>query len=136
MAKHMKWSEKRIETFKLDDMKVLFSGESQYDIEEEPVYNKGKEAIYYKSRRVPLFDKENKVCGLVVVLTDITDLKKLEAHIQQTHSPRNIKRTQKKRVTEPKILMVEDNFVAQKLKRHCLRNCNAKLISRTREIKH
>ncbi|HAT9400816.1 TPA: response regulator [Legionella pneumophila subsp. pneumophila] len=121
MAKHMKWSEKRIETFKLDDMKVLFSGESQYDIEEEPVYNKGKEAIYYKSRRVPLFDKENKVCGLVVVLTDITDLKKLEAHIQQTHSPRNIKRTQKKRVTEPKILMVEDNFVAQKVEEALLK---------------
>lgn len=121
MAKHTDWSEKRIEAFKLDDMKVLFSGESQWDVEEEPVYNKDKEASYYKSRRVPLFDKENKVCGLVVVLTDITRLKKIEAQLQQHNLTDNPKLTPSKRVDEPKILMVEDNFIAQKVEEALLK---------------
>lgn len=59
----------------------------------------------------------------------------MEEQLQKVATKEKIKPSPAKRIEEPKILMVEDNFVAQKLKRHCLRNCNARLISQTQEIK-
>ncbi|WBV69846.1 PAS domain-containing protein [Legionella pneumophila] len=64
-------------------MKVLFSGEPQWDVEEGPLFNKDKEVSYYRTRRVPLFDKDNKVYGLVVVLTDITKFKKWKSNYRK-----------------------------------------------------
>ncbi|HAU1151095.1 TPA: response regulator [Legionella pneumophila] len=121
MAKYTEWPEKNIEAFKLDDMKVLFSGEAQWDVEEGPVPNKDKEVSYYRCRRVPLFDKNNKVCGLVVVLCDITKYKKMEEQLNKITTKDNTKLPQAKRIEEPKILMVEDNFVAQKVEEALLK---------------
>ncbi|HEM0457355.1 TPA: response regulator, partial [Legionella pneumophila] len=121
MAKYTGWPEKNIEAFKLDDMKVLFSGEPQWDVEEEPLFNKDKEVSYYRTRRVPLFDKDNKVYGLVVVLTDITKFKKMEEQLQKVATKEKIKPSPAKRIEEPKILMVEDNFVAQKVEEALLK---------------
>ncbi|HAT9263857.1 TPA: response regulator [Legionella pneumophila subsp. pneumophila] len=121
MAKYTGWPEKNIEAFKLDDMKVLFSGEPQWDVEEGPLFNKDKEVRYYRTRRVPLFDKDNKVHGLVVVLTDITKFKKMEEQLQKVATKEKIKPSPAKRIEEPKILMVEDNFVAQKVEEALLK---------------
>ncbi|HBA1593165.1 TPA: response regulator [Legionella pneumophila] len=121
MAKYTGWPEKNIEAFKLDDMKVLFSGEPQWDVEEGPLFNKDKEVSYYRTRRVPLFDKDNKVYGLVVVLTDITKFKKMEEQLQKVATKEKIKPSPAKRIEEPKILMVEDNFVAQKVEEALLK---------------
>ncbi|HAT1978189.1 TPA: response regulator [Legionella pneumophila subsp. pneumophila] len=121
MAKYTGWPEKNIEAFKLDDMKVLFSGEPQWDVEEGPLFNKDKKVRYYRTRRVPLFDKDNKVHGLVVVLTDITKFKKMEEQLQKVATKEKIKPSPAKRIEEPKILMVEDNFVAQKVEEALLK---------------
>jgi CheY-like chemotaxis protein len=113
MAKFGKCVENRIETFKLDDMAVLFSGQAKYDVEETPVYNKENEPTYFRSNRVPLFDKQKRIVGLIVVLTDVTAHRKTEA-LQTDIQP------QEKNVADdhnhkPNILMVEDNFIAQKV---------------------
>lgn len=107
-------SNERIEALRLDDLKVLFSGEPTYDVEEPPIYNKKGKALYYHSTRVPLFDKNKQVVGLVVVLTDVTDRKKIEA--QEVDTPIQMKgKDAIEHLNEPNVLMVEDNFIAQRV---------------------
>ena len=122
MAKFSSWPLERIEAFKLDDLKVLFSGKAQYDVQEAPVFPKKGEAIYYKASRVPLLDKENRVTGLVVVLTDVSAYKKdakpsVKARANTGTIRENIQIT-------PQILMVEDNVIAQKVESALLRGLN------------
>lgn len=115
MAKFAGWPEKRIEALKLDDMKVIFSGESQWDVEEAPIINKHQEPIYFRSRRVAILGKDKKVIGLTVVLTDITDQKNLEKQINHMHSETKPEPVATRIIAEPNILMVEDNVIAQKV---------------------
>ncbi|AHE67830.1 response regulator [Legionella oakridgensis] len=115
MAKLTSWSNKRIESFRLDDMKVIFSGVAQYDVEESPIFNKKGEAVHYLSRRVPLFDNNHQVIGLVVVLTDVSERKKLEAQLSEQKSGQEHSKAEPVLVEEPHVLMVEDNFIAQKV---------------------
>lgn len=114
MAKFEKCSEQRIETFKLDDMEVLFSGEAKYNVEEEAVYtNKATEPTYFLATRVPTLDKENRVTGLTVVLSDITAQKKAEASKAVASSEEMLAERIYKEA--PNVLIVEDNFIAQKV---------------------
>ncbi|MCP0913127.1 MULTISPECIES: response regulator [Legionella] len=124
MAKFTKWSKERIEAFRLDDMKVIFSGQQQWDIEEAPVYDEKGEATYFLARRVPLFDEHRHVTELVVVLTDITERKKLETQVAKPEEevPQEVKH-----VAEPHILMVEDNFIAQKVEEALLTALNCQV---------
>lgn len=114
------WSDERIEAFRLDDMKVIFSRVAQLDLEESPVSTSDGKITYFRSRRIPLLDGQKQVIGLVVVLTDITHEKNLE---NQLHTSCSIlSGTQDNLVTEnaPKVLMVEDNLVAQKVEESLL----------------
>ena len=125
MAKFTKWSEERIENFKLDDMAVIFSGEPIYNVEETPVYHSVDEITYYLATRVPLFDANKHVTGLVVVLTDVTLHKKAEESLVA------LKPQEKKSVhdpnIEPNVLMVEDNIVAQKIEEALLIELHCKV---------
>jgi CheY-like chemotaxis protein len=116
MAKFEKCTEQRIETFKLDDMAVLFSGEAKYDVEEPPVYEIVTEAEpnYYLANRVPLFNDDKQVTGVVVVLKDITAQRKAEKS-QPTASPAKEPRPVSALKDSPNVLMVEDNVIAQKV---------------------
>lgn len=110
------WSDERIESFRLDDMKVLFSGEQQCNVEEEPVCNKQKEVLYFLSNRVPLFNKNKDVIGLVVTLTDMTLSKKLDMQKKQAHPAiHKVSNNGTIGLREPNILIVEDNVIAQKV---------------------
>lgn len=118
MIKFEKCTEQRVETFKLDDMAVLFSGEAKYDVEEAPIYSKNAETepTYYLANRVPLFDEDKHVSGLIVVLTDITAQKKAEESLS-TASPISSEGQEALPALKdtPNVLMVEDNFIAQKV---------------------
>jgi CheY-like chemotaxis protein len=124
MEKGTKWSKERIDAFRLDDMKVLFSQEPQHNIEEPPVTNNEGTPLYFLSTRTPLFDHNKQVIGVVVVLTDITDrkrLEKLEARaVQETKDPKS-QAADETLGREPNVLMVEDNFVAQKIEEALLK---------------
>lgn len=115
MLRFTPWSKERIDAFRLDDMRVIFSGEAQFDIEEAPVYNKEDKAMYYSARRIPLLDKNHHVTGLVVVLTDITAKKNLEAKVGEKTAKKNNKPVKHHTIEEPNVLMVEDNAIAQKV---------------------
>lgn len=113
MIKFTHWSKERVDAFRLDDMKAIFSGHEQMDIEEPPVFNQAQEPTYFRSRRVPLFDNNHQVIGLVVTFCDISELKKIE---QQTKQAKPIQQeAAQDHIVSPNVLMVEDNQVAQKV---------------------
>lgn len=75
------WSEERSEILKKDDIHVLVSGEPVYDATEAPVVNKNGDIVYYLSTRIPLYNKDKQVIGLVCILTDITETRKLKEQL-------------------------------------------------------
>lgn len=121
MAEHLKWPAARIEAFKLDDMEVIFSNQATYDFDEQPVVNHDGTTIYYRSRRVPLFDKEKNVTGLVVVLEDITQHKLSK---NQEDVPSLLNESDLPTATRLRVLLVEDNVIAQNVERALFQNLN------------
>jgi CheY-like chemotaxis protein len=124
MKKFGHWNLKRIESFKLEDMNVIFSGKARYNIEESPIINNKKETLYFRSNRVPLLDENKKVIGLVVVLTDISAFKK-----QDSEEGSLIKETKKRNHVKhiPSVLMIEDNVIAQNVEKALLTALNCRV---------
>ncbi|KTD36157.1 sensory box sensor histidine kinase/response regulator [Legionella nautarum] len=127
LTSHANWSAERSEMLKRDDINTLLSKEPSYDVQESPVVNKNSDIVYYQSTRIPLFDKNEEVIGLVCILTDITEIKRMkeqlikvknqlqtynEKPITVTPTPENIENSPDKK--PPRVLMVEDNSIAQK----------------------
>lgn len=126
MVNRLPWSAERIESLRLDDMAVLFSGLPQYDVEEAPAYNKEGEAHYYSSSRVPLLNADRQVIGMVVILTDITHLKAMQKE-QGSRALECVHLEAVSHMDKPlRILIVEDNLIAQSVEKALLvaLNCN------------
>ncbi len=112
-------SVERIDALRLDDMAVLFSGEAQYNIEEAPVSNKEGNDTYFLANRVPLFDNDKHINGLVVVLSDITAYKKKDEALS-TISPTTVVEdgeALRGSLKARKILMIENNTAAQNIQK-------------------
>lgn len=121
------WSEGRIEALKRDDIKALLSNEPIYNANEPPVNSYQGEILYYLGTRIPLINEEL-VTGLLVILVDNTAAKQMEEqleHVKEQLQESNIKIANymksdaylKQQIDEkkpPKVLMVEDNSIAQK----------------------
>ncbi|KTD29806.1 MULTISPECIES: response regulator [Legionella] len=124
------WSEERSEILKKDDIHVLVSGEPVYDATEAPVVNKNGDIVYYLSTRIPLYNKDKQVIGLVCILTDITETRKLKEQLakikkelqayNQKQEPEELTAARNDSLENliekkpPRVLMVEDNSVAQR----------------------
>lgn len=122
---HAGWSEERMQLFKHDDISVLVSAEPTYEANEAPVFNKEGDIVYYHSTRVPLFDKDKTVIGLVGILVDVSEQKRMEdqmermkEQLQHSNSKSDGSLSSQSMLRDdknpPKVLMVEDNAVAQK----------------------
>lgn len=120
MAKFSHWSEEQVELFRREDMKVLYSGESRYDVIEPPAYDKHGGLLYYLSTRVPLFDDNKNVIGLVVMLVDITARKKMEEQLNLASSRGELTASKLNKGGLPRVLLVEDNLIAQKAEQSLL----------------
>lgn len=124
MKKFAHWPEKRIESFKLDDMKVIFSGETRKNVEESVILDQHGNALYFKSNRVPMYDENKNIVGLIVVLTDMTTSKKSELSIAPILQ-NSIKIDHLfKDGHLPTVLMIEDNEVAQNVEKALLTGLN------------
>ncbi len=125
MIKQGAWSKKRVEALRLDDMKILFSGEPQIDVEEAVVYDALKQPMYFRSRRVPLKNHLQQTVGLIVILTEITQEKNLSK--QSSANPLKNKAKKPAKKSNPHVLMVEDNDVAQKVEEALLNALNCQV---------
>lgn len=83
MAKVANWTEGQAESFKRDDIEVMETGIPKYNIEEPPLYDENNNPLYYMSSRVPLFDKDGAVIGVVGISVDITKRKLMELHLKK-----------------------------------------------------
>lgn len=81
IAKTAGWTEKQAMSFKNDDQEVIRTGKPKINVEEPVFYDKEGKAIYYLSSRIPLFDENNKVVGIVGISVNIADQKEKE-HLQ------------------------------------------------------
>lgn len=118
------WSQERAQLLKRSDIAALIEGTPQYNHPEAPVVAEDGNIIYYHANRVPLYDENNKLSGMVVVLTDISGYKRVQEQAESFKS--KLHSTEKKSQSAyppavsrdnhipPKVLMVEDNEVAQK----------------------
>lgn len=77
------WTEGQAEAFKKADMEVIATGKPKINIEEPPLYNQDGDPIYYLSSRVPLFDDNHNVVGVVGISVDITERKKSELALKE-----------------------------------------------------
>jgi len=107
--KFAQWPVARVEALKLDDMSVIFSGEAKLGVVEAVICDNKNNDFHYISTRVPLFDHQKNVSGLVVVLTKNQNTQSV---IKPTSDASIIAPIKGK---APRVLMVEDNLIAQKI---------------------
>lgn len=124
MKKFAHWPDARIETFKLDDMKVIFSGEIRSNVEEQPIIDEHGKTLYFKSNRVPMYDENKNIIGLIVILTDISLVKQLEMRAAPLLKEEKKSEDLFKDGHLPNILMIEDNLVAQNVEKALLNGLN------------
>lgn len=120
MIKFANWDKTRVEAFKLDDMNVLFTGQATYNVEEKPIHDRNGNTFYFQTNRVPMYNTDKEVTGLIVVLTNIS-LSKLVAGQGSGLVDKNNKTSEvSNTVYLPKILLVEDNLIAQNVTKSLL----------------
>lgn len=116
--KYLKWDASRVEKLKLDDVAIIFSGKSKYDVEEEPIKSQNGKELFYISTRIPLLNKERKISGLVVILVD----NKKNTNATSKKVSRKLNLLDQYNGKTPRVLVVEDNLVAQKVGQSLLQN--------------
>ncbi len=122
LIKQAHWPEERVEAIKRDDINAVLMGETILNVEGAPIINRHGKISYFEFSRIPLFDLTKNVIGLVVILTDISGRKKMEeqlVRLKEQLQQNNIKSSSSMSQPLngekiPKVLMVEDNSVAQK----------------------
>ncbi|MBA2656217.1 MAG: response regulator [Tatlockia sp.] len=123
------WSEERVQMFKREDIEVIISGEAMLNFEETPVVDANNEIIYFQSSRIPLFNIDKDVIGLLGIFIDISEMKKMKEQYDKIRKQlQNYDDKYKEQLLAindddhkefrvqktPKVLMVEDNSAAQK----------------------
>lgn len=78
------WYQGQADSFKRDDLEVMTTGMPKYNIEEPPVLSPEGSKIYFLTTRVPIFDKEGNIIGVVGNSIDITDRKLMEQELKQS----------------------------------------------------
>lgn len=115
LVKFMHWPVERVEAMKLDDMKAIFSGKATQNVEEAAILGALDKQLYYTATRVPLFDQQKQVMGLVVILNDVTDRKNTDPITSKEVTELEFAVDVSTIGKALKVLMVEDNIIAQKI---------------------
>lgn len=82
MGKLGKWSALATESFKRNTLQVIKTGQPILNIEELPIPHHNGKMIHFLTSRVPLFDRQGNVIGIVGISTDITELKATQAALK------------------------------------------------------
>lgn len=68
-------SEARVQKLKQDDINALLEAKPLLEVKEAPVIDANEKIHYYHSSRIPLFNEQNQLTGMVVILVDMTEKK-------------------------------------------------------------
>ncbi len=120
MEKFAHWDMGRIEELKLDDMKVIFSGIPQHNVEEKPIEDSSGKTYHFLVSRVPMYNGSKKIIGLIVILNDVTLNKELATHLEVIQGNSQKIEHSIKEGYLPTVLMVEDNIIAQNVEKALL----------------
>lgn len=85
MGKLANWTEDQAQSFKRDDMEVIATGKAKMNVEEPPFYDEEGNVIYYLSTRIPLFEQNGEVIGVVGISVDITHEKKAKEALKEAN---------------------------------------------------
>jgi two-component system, OmpR family, aerobic respiration control sensor histidine kinase ArcB len=78
LARMGQWDKNQAQSFEKDTLEVITTGETKANIEEPPICGADGKEVYFITTRVPLFNRDNEVIGIVGISTDITYRKEIE----------------------------------------------------------
>lgn len=78
MARIGNWKDNQADSFLKDTMEVINSGKTKANVEEPPITYADGSTVYFLTTRVPIFNKNKEVIGIVGISTDITYRKVME----------------------------------------------------------
>ncbi len=78
MGKAGNWLPEATKSFEHDSLEVVKTGQAKLSIEEPPIPHRDGRTIYFLTSRVPLFNHNHKVIGVVGISIDITERKQME----------------------------------------------------------
>jgi PAS domain S-box-containing protein len=131
MRKQGLWTSEQIQKFQQQDIDVMLSGRAR--VEEQAMINNNGSVLYFEISRLPLADKSGNALGLLVSLRDMTKQKQLNTQLRNIKS--QLRYSNPLAVSSPvdsdiapqinalKILLIEDNLVAQKAEKTVLMSC-------------
>lgn len=83
MGRIGKWSEPATQSFKKDTLEVIRTGQAKFNVEELVIpHLQTHQDIYFLTSRVPLFNQNKEVIGVVGISIDITERKKMEEKLK------------------------------------------------------
>ncbi|MDP3267452.1 MAG: response regulator [Legionella sp.] len=77
------WTEQATTAFKKDTLIVLKTGIAKLNVEEPPIPHWDGRMIHFLTHRVPLFNQQHDIIGVVGISIDITDRKQLETALNE-----------------------------------------------------
>jgi PAS domain S-box-containing protein len=143
MGKAGHWSHQATEKFKNDTLQVTRTGKPILNTKEPPIPHSNGKLIYFLTSRVPLFDKNGKLIGIVGISVDISETKQIDQALYsakiETKSVHQIDTQDNTDNLEPhfsfvetsqkifNILLVEDNAIARQTAQMLLQNSECKI---------
>jgi PAS domain S-box-containing protein len=129
MSKQGLWTSEQLQSFMQHDIDALISAKKKID-QQAIINNKGS-ILYFELSRTPLSDPAGNILGLIVILRNVTKEKQLTSQLKniKAQSRNNSlngdslfsEKTRPKETT--KILLIEDNLIAQKVEKSILMAC-------------
>ncbi|KTD55574.1 response regulator [Legionella santicrucis] len=130
MRKQGLWTSEQIHHFQQQDIAAIISGKNE--VEQQAIINNNGIILYFEISRTPLADKSGNALGLAVTIRDISKQKQLTEQVKNLKSQANYNHKtvtnhyfseKTGQINKLKILLIEDNLIAQKVEKAILMNC-------------
>ena len=76
------WSKEESDSYRADDLQVIQSGQGKYNIEESQT-NKFGEVTTLLTNKIPLYDQQGNISGVVGIYANITELKNTQLRLEK-----------------------------------------------------
>lgn len=76
------WSKEESDSYRTDDLQVIQSGQGKYNIEESQT-NKFGEVTTLLTNKIPLYDQQGNISGVVGIYANITELKNTQLRLEK-----------------------------------------------------